>query len=290
MARPLRIQAPGLTYHVMARGNNKMKLFWNAGDYLQFLEILGTMLEKYEVNCWTYTLMPNHYHLVLRTRKANVSSAGRQLNGVFAQWWNKRHKHVGHVFEGRFKAQIVEDNVYLLRLCRYVLLNPVRAGLCAAPDGWRWSSYRALVTGVKDPAWIDIESLLSRLEDGCAVDARQRLIAFIGDASDDEMGDFVRGDRRVIGSETFAARFEHVARAASKEVPAVERRTGSPSLAAILRSSIAASEGLDRGIARAHRDYAYSIEDIVRCTRLSPGAVRRLIRQQVSEAGVTALD
>src|SRR3954468_13553232 len=123
MARPLRIQAPGLTYYVMARGNNKMKLFWNAGDYLQFLEILGTMLEKYEVNCWTYTLMPNHYHLVLRTRKANVSSAGRQLNGVFAQWWNKRHKHVGHVFEGRFKAQIVEDNVYLLRLCRYVLLN-----------------------------------------------------------------------------------------------------------------------------------------------------------------------
>jgi putative transposase len=264
----------------MARGNNKMRLFWNDRDYLRLLGIVGAVLQDYDVDCWAYCLMPNHYHLVWRTRQANLSEAVRQLNGTFAQWWNKQHRHVGHVFQGRFKAQIVEDNLYLLRLCRYVLLNPVRGRRCATPDQWRWSSYRALITGVAEPSWIDGESLLQRFETSTISRTRERLIAFVHDGCDDEMAAFVREDVRIIGSGTFAARFETHALAASSEVPAQERRVGSPSLAMILASSLEAAEGLDAAIARAHHHYEYSIADIARCTRLSPTAVARLLRRQ----------
>jgi REP-associated tyrosine transposase len=273
----------------MARGNNKMRLFWNDRDYLRLLGIVGGVLQDYDVECWTYCLMPNHYHLIWRTRQANLSEAVRQLNGTFAQWWNKRHRHVGHVFQGRFKAQIVEDNQYLLRLCRYVLLNPVRARRCATPQEWRWSSYPALISGVAEPSWVDVESLLKRFEMTDISRTRGRLIAFVLDACDDEMAAFVRGDARIIGSEAYAARFEKQALAASPEVPAKERRVGSPSLATILAASLESAEGLDAAIARAHHHYDYSIADIARCTRLSSAVVARLLRRQ---AGVhhVALD
>src|SRR5205085_447618 len=89
---------------------------------------------------------PNHYHLVFRTRQANLSAAVHYLNAEYARWWNRRHAHIGHVFQGRFKAQIIESGVYLLRLVRYVLLNPVRANLAKHPSRWRWSSYKYLAT------------------------------------------------------------------------------------------------------------------------------------------------
>jgi putative transposase len=290
MARPIRFLAPGLIYHVMARGNNKMRLFFDDRDYLRFLDMVGDVLQKREVDCWTYCIMPNHYHLVWRTRLPNLSDAAHDLNGRFAQWWNKRHKHVGHIYQGRFKAQVVEDSLYLLRLCRYVMLNPVRAKLCAVPEEWRWSGYRALLTGVADPPWIDIESLLERFEQAGISETRRRLLAFITDAVDDEMAAFVRGDRRIIGSDAYAARFEKKALAASTEVPAPERRIGSPSLATILASSLHTAEGLSEGIVRAHLEYAHSVEDIARCTRLSPRTIAQILRRRVPGADVTLLD
>src|ERR1700736_3964419 len=144
MSRPLRFQAAGLVYHLMARGNNKMAIFLDDLDYERFQEMLAEVVARFGIDSWIFCVMPNHYHLVLRTRHANLSLAIRYLNGSYAQWWNRRHGHVGHVFQGRFKAQIVEASVYLVRLCRYVLLNPVRAGLCARPEDWRWSSFTVL--------------------------------------------------------------------------------------------------------------------------------------------------
>ncbi len=140
MSRPLRFQSAGLIYHVMARGNNKMAIFLDDLDYAGFLDMLADVVKGFEIDSWVVSVMPNHYHLVFRTRRPNLSLAMARLNGRYAQRWNKRHAHVGHVFQGRFKAQIVEASVYLVRLCRYVLLNPVRAGLCAHPEGWPWSS------------------------------------------------------------------------------------------------------------------------------------------------------
>jgi putative transposase len=144
MARKPRIQTPGLLRHVVSRGNGRMCIFLDDGDYRQFVHLLGLVCEEYAVECWSYCLMPNHYHAALRPQRANISAAIRCLNGEYAQWWNRKHGKVGHAFQGRFKDQIVQRERYLLALLRYIALNPVRAGLAPRPEEWDWSSYRAL--------------------------------------------------------------------------------------------------------------------------------------------------
>ena len=289
MARPLRILGSGLIYHLMSRGNNKMPIFIDDRDHFRFDEILEDVVRKYQIDCWMRCDMPNHYHLVWRTRLPNLSDAMRQLNGCFAQWWNRCHGHVGHVFQGRFKGQIVEDSLYLLRLVRYLALNPVRARLCTSPEEWRWSSFRNLMAGTSE-TWMDSESLVARFESAGLSTSREQLLAFVAGAIDEEIAACVRTDRRIIGSEEYAARFEKQLREASKQVPAEERRAGSPSLAKILASALETDNGLREGIVRAHRDYAHSVEDIARCTHLSPKTIARVLRHDLPGADVTALD
>lgn len=290
MARPLRPQFAGLIYHAMGRGNAKMNIYTDDLDRVRFLSILGKITAQYEVDCWTSCLMGNHYHLILRTRKANVSAAMRQLNGVYAQWWNKRHGRVGHVFQGRFKGQIIEDGTYLLRACRYVILNPVRGGLCTTPDQWPWSSYCALAGLTATPSYLDVDSLLQRLGGGHVADLRSRLVEYVNDYSDKAMARFFRDDTRVIGSEGFAAQFQPNALLESREIPARERRIGIPSLGRILAAALESSEGLSTGIVRAHRDYDYPVEDIARCAGLSPKTVIKLLRSRAPDAMVTAVE
>jgi putative transposase len=182
MSRPIRFQAAGLVYHVMARGNNKMAIFLDDLDCARFLEMLADVIAEFEIDSWVYCEMPNHFHLVVRTRRPNLSLAMGHLNGRYAQWWNKRHAHVGHIFQGRLKAQVVEASVYLVRLCRYVLLNPVRARLCSHPRDWRWSSYRSLVSG-QPSAYVDVESLLRHIDTDVAA-VRERLIAYVSPDAD----------------------------------------------------------------------------------------------------------
>jgi REP element-mobilizing transposase RayT len=263
-----------LIYHVMARGNNKMPIFLDDLDYARWLDMLADVKAAFKIDVWVVCGMPNHYHLVLRTRTPNLSLAIRHLNGRYAQWWNKRHAHVGHVFQGRFKAQIVEASVYLVRLCRYVLLNPVRAGLCSQPDGWPWSSYRSLVSGSPAP-YVDIESLLQRV-DADVARVRARLIDYVNPEADPEMAAFLRGDRRVIGTMAFAEQFRRQARAASPEVPARERRVGTRALADILARAVLDGEGLAGGVRRARDASAYSLVEIARCAGLSEKTVARM--------------
>jgi putative transposase len=145
MPRRPRIQFPGLLRHVVARGNGRMKIFLDDSDYTRFLDLLTDFVEEFEVECWNYCVLPNHYHIAVRPTLPNLSEAIQSLNSRYAQWWNKRHETVGHVFQGRFKDQIVDSESYLLALCRYIALNPVRAGLVGEPVDWRWSSFAATV-------------------------------------------------------------------------------------------------------------------------------------------------
>ena len=257
----------------MARGNNKMVIFRDDLDYARFLDMLADVKEEFEIDSWIICEMPNHYHWVLRTRLPNLSHAMRHLNGRYAQWWNKRHGHVGHVLQARFKAQIVEASVYLVRLCRYVLLNPVRAGLCAHPSEWRWSSYAALVSGAPSRV-VDTASLLA-LVDSDIHRARAHLIDYVGPETDPDMMAFIRNDRRIIGTPAFAEQFRQEARRASREVPARERRIGTPTLVEILATAVHDGMGLAEGIRRAREDGEYSVVDIARCTGLSARTVAR---------------
>ena len=143
MTRPLRLAFPGAIYHVTSRGNARAAIYTDDADRMTFLALLTQVVHRYHWLCHAYCLMDNHYHLLIETPEGNVSQGMRQVNGLYTQDFNRRHGHVGHVFQGRYKAIIVERDSYLLVLCRYIVLNPVRAGMVRTAQEYRWSSYRA---------------------------------------------------------------------------------------------------------------------------------------------------
>ncbi len=162
MARPLRIEFPGAVYHVTSRGNAKQAIFIDDEDRGRFLDILSTVVERFNWLCHAYCLMENHYHLLIETPNANLSKGMRELNGVYTQGFNQRYRRVGHLLQGRYKAILVEKDNHLLALCRYVVLNPVGAGLIRRPEQWRWSSYRAAIGLAKRPSFLTVDWLLSQ--------------------------------------------------------------------------------------------------------------------------------
>jgi len=143
MSRPLRIEYPGAVYHITSRGNEKKPVFKDDEDRETFLRILTHVNKRYHWLCHAYCLMDNHYHLLVETPDGNLSLGMRQLNGVYTQAFNKRRTRTGHLFQGRYKAIVIQKDSHLLEVCRYVVLNPVRAGMVEKPEDWKWSSYRA---------------------------------------------------------------------------------------------------------------------------------------------------
>ncbi len=162
MARPLRVEFDGALYHVTSRGNAREAIFDDNGDRKAFLEILGKVVNRFNWLCHAYCLMNNHYHLVIETPQANLSKGMRQLNGIYTQVYNRRHRTVGHVFQGRYKAILVQKESHLLEVCRYVVLNPVRAKATQRAEQWNWSSYRATAGFGKRPSWLTVDWLLSQ--------------------------------------------------------------------------------------------------------------------------------
>jgi len=148
MSRPLRIEYAGAVYHITSRGNEKKAVYKDGMDRETFLDTLFQVSKRYNWICHAYCLMNNHYHLIIETPDGNLSAGMRQLNGVYTQTFNKRHKRVGHLFQGRYKAILIQKDSHLLEVCRYVVLNPVRARAVERPEMWKWSSYQA--TGGKE--------------------------------------------------------------------------------------------------------------------------------------------
>lgn len=143
MARPLRIEYDGALYHVTSRGNARKSIFAGDEDRKIFLDTLDKVNDKYNFLCHAYCLMDNHYHLLIETPDGNLSNGMRQLNGVYTQRYNRRNKKVGHVFQGRYKAILIQKELHLLEVCRYIVLNPVRARAVNSPKEWKWTSYKA---------------------------------------------------------------------------------------------------------------------------------------------------
>ncbi len=162
MARPLRIEYPGAVYHVTSRGNAREPIFADDADRRILLQTLEDVICRYNWICHAYCLMGNHYHLKLETVDPNLSLGMRQLNGVYTQRFNRHHQRVGHVFQGRYKAILVEKNEHLLELCRYIVLNPVRACLVDIPEKWPWSSYLATSSAVKAPEILTVDWVLAQ--------------------------------------------------------------------------------------------------------------------------------
>ncbi|MFQ5542097.1 MAG: transposase, partial [Candidatus Binatia bacterium] len=162
MARPLRLEFPGAVYHLTSRGNARQRIFLDDEDQEGFLNTLSHVVSRYSWLCHAYCLMDNHYHLLVETPKPNLSLGMRQLNGIYTQAFNRRHKRVGHLFQGRYKAILVEKEAHLLELCRYVVLNPLRVKARSNVGRWRWSSYRATAGLAPQPELLTIDWILSQ--------------------------------------------------------------------------------------------------------------------------------
>jgi len=161
MTRPLRIEFSGALYHVTSRGDRQEDIYLDDEDRTAYLDILKKVCERFNWVVHGYCLMSNHYHLLIETPDSNLSQGMRQLNGVYTQSFNRRHKRVGHVYQGRFKAILVQKETYLLELSRYIVLNPVRAEMVRSAKDWPWSSYRA-TAGLTEPAdFLHVDWILS---------------------------------------------------------------------------------------------------------------------------------
>ncbi len=160
MARPLRIEYPGAYYHVTSRGNERKAIFRDDTDREKFLDLLGRAVDDFHLRLHGYVLMSNHYHLLVETPKGGLNRAMRYLNGVYTQAFNRRHRRVGHLFQGRYKAILVDKDSYLLELSRYIHLNPWRVKPPQDPFKYRWSSLRAYVGEAVAPRWLTVGEVL----------------------------------------------------------------------------------------------------------------------------------
>lgn len=161
MARPLRIEFPGALYHLCSRGNARQAIYLDEDDRQKWLLLLGEVCRRFNWVCYSYCQMTNHYHLMMETPDGNLSIGMRHLNGVYTQYFNKRHRRVGHLFQGRYASPLVQKETYLLELCRYIVLNPVRARMVNVAQDWPWSSYRQTVGLIRADDWLQVDWLLS---------------------------------------------------------------------------------------------------------------------------------
>jgi putative transposase len=164
MSRAWRIEYAGALYHVLSRGNDRRDIFTEDDDRLLFLDTLGEISDRFAVDICAYVLMSNHYHLLLRTRRANLSKAMQWLGVTYTNRFNPRHGRSGHLFQGRFKSMLVQNDAYLLQLSYYIHRNPLRANLVKRLADYRWSTYRAYAYGKSSPEWLHTKIILSQLK------------------------------------------------------------------------------------------------------------------------------
>ena len=201
MARPLRVEYPGAFYHVISRGNSREKLYTSTRDYEKFLQYVEKASERFALIIHTYCLMGNHYHLLVETPEPNLSMTMQWLNVSYATYFNRKQDRSGHLFQGRFKAILIDADAYLKHLSRYIHLNPVRAGIINTPGQYRWSSYPSFIGEQQSPKFLMTEMLLGNFGTN-KYDARKNYREFVEgvdikavkDPSEQLAGGFILGD------------------------------------------------------------------------------------------------
>jgi REP element-mobilizing transposase RayT len=270
MSRPLRLEFPGAVYHLTSRGNARRKIFFSDTDRTNFLDTLSQVISRFSWICHAYCLMANHYHLLIETPKPNLSLGMRQLNGLYTQSFNRRHKRVGHLFQGRFKAIVVQKESYLLELCRYIVLNPVRIKGDVRIDAWKWSSYRATAGLVSVPEFLNTDWVLSQFGKNRPT-AHKRYREFVRDGLASRPWEAVRG-QIYLGSEKFIEK--HSAENVElTEIPRVQLKAARPSLERIF-----AKRG-NRAVVQAYKEHGYRLREIAAHLGVHYATVSRKLKQ-----------
>lgn len=276
MARRPRLLYPSAVYHVMSRGNRKAPVFEDDDDRKHFFQTIAMGTARYTVLIYTACQMTNHYHLVLSTPRGNLSTFMQYLNGAFAQTSNRRHGRTGHLFEGRFRSIVVQRESYLRQASRYVVLNPVRAGLVAEPAAWRWSTYRATAGLEEPPIWLHTRWLRDAFGGASDAEAQAQYRLFVSEparrATPFESSDLACGTprfKRLVLLEAQRARPERL-------LPLSTRMLARPTLDQLLGNRTLRQDGRDVAMREAHVSHGYTLTQI--------GAFLRLDRSTVSKA------
>jgi putative transposase len=202
MPRPLRIEFENAWYHVMNRGASHQPIYQIKKHRYLFLEILAEANELFGIEIHGYCLMDNHYHLLIKTPRGNLSRAMQHINGIYTQRYNRLIKKDGPLFRGRYKAILIEKNDYLLQVSRYIHLNPVVANMVPSPDGYFWSSYQDYIGNRAKPNWLQINEILAMLQHEEHSDTYRR---FVEEGVDDETKIFYEKSQApvIFGTKTF---------------------------------------------------------------------------------------
>lgn len=290
MARPLRIEFPGAVYHVTSRGNGRQKIFLDEQDNRKFLGLFGKTLERFNWICHAYCLMANHYHLMIETPDANLSKGMHHLNATFCQAHHKRHDTVGHLLQGRFKAIVVDRESYLLELARYVVLNPVRAGLVARPEDWPWSSYRATAglsgSMLEAAPFLSTAWLLAQFGPD-EMSVRRRYLDFVSSGIGLDSPWPQLQSQLFLGKETFIEKLKDAIpeKTAVKEIPKLQRYANRPPLKEIF-AAWKTKKKRDEAIAASHLTYGYEQKEIANFLGLHYTTVSHVISRKRMGSGL----
>ncbi|NJC87676.1 MAG: hypothetical protein FIB02_03955 [Desulfuromonas sp.] len=249
MSRPLRIEYPGAFYHVTSRGNEQRDIYKSREDRERFLAYLASANERYGAVVHVWCLMSNHYHLLIETPEGNLSQIMRHINGAYTNYFNVKRKRAGHLFQGRYKALLVERDAYALELSRYIHLNPVRARMSPRPEDYSWSSYRMYLGQQAAPAWLRRSVILGHFsgdEQRYRIFVEEGLMRELGNPQVDALA------ATVLGSGEFVCDIE--ARCLSekdpcRDVPGLRKLVSRWSVEDIV-AAVGATLGADSGLAR----------------------------------------
>jgi len=241
MGRPLRIEYPGAFYHITSRGNERRSIFRMKGDYERFTSCLESATKRYGAKIHCFCLMPNHYHLLLETPRANLRAILHHLNTSYTNYFNAKTGRVGHLFQGRYRAILVEKDTYALELSRYIHLNPVRAHLIKEPSDYPWSSYLAYVEKGRGWEWLQIDFILGQMSLD-EKEARRRYRKYIEEVIEQSSEDPLKktAASTLLGSEQFIewVRKKWVKKSAlHRDIPALKKLSFWPDLSSILKES-----------------------------------------------------
>ena len=271
-----RLKIPGATYHVMARGNRKQRIFYDDRDRWRFNAINEDVTFEYGVHILAESQMTTHFHKVVNTPRANVSMFMQQLEGRFAKYINRRHKQVGHLFQGPFKRVIIEDDMHLLTEIAYVLLNPVKGGHVNRVDEWKWCSYKATMGLATKPAYLNLEWLEMLFGGGSLEESRRRFDDFIH--SDAPIQTYLDQQKPAVGSHQFESAIRSFIgeKLYGVSVPRAYRALGRPSLSELLVRGQSKGER-NTMIRRAQVVHGYTLSEIGRCLNIHPSSVSRIV-------------
>lgn len=283
MARPLRLEFPEAVYHVTSRGNARQDIFLNDSDRERFLSILSSTVHRYNWLCHAYCLMDNHYHLLLETPDPNLSSGMRQLNGVYTQTFNRNHNRVGHVFQGRYKAILVEKDAHLLELCRYIVLNPVAADIAAQPEAWSWSSYRGTLNAKETADFLTTAWILGQFSQNRS-QARIQYQHFVAEGLQSEpLWNTLQG-QSFLGSAAFAGKLNDLLKDKHQitEIPRTQRYPARPPLEELFAAYGNKTER-DRRVVAAHVAHGYLLREIAEHLGMHYTTVSKIIKRAMAK-------